>query len=70
LGLSVSAIVISSLQVQTADGFAKLSRQQLNAPEYKKAKKHNNNLKFNMDAASGSVQSIKTWLSDIFLFDP
>ena len=70
LGLAISAIVISSLQVQTADGFAKLSRQQLNAPEYKKAKKHNNNLKFNMDAASGSTQSIKTWLSDIFLFDP
>jgi hypothetical protein len=69
LGLAISAIVISSLQVQTADGFAKLTRRQLNASEYKKAKKNNKNLKFDISNSSGSIQSIKTWLSDIFLFD-
>jgi hypothetical protein len=35
LSLSIATVVISSLQVQTANGFAKLSRQQLNLSEYK-----------------------------------
>jgi hypothetical protein len=70
LGLSISAIVISSLQVKTADGLAKLSRQQLNTTEYKAAKKTNKNLHMSIDGLSGSSQSIKTLLSDIFLFNP
>jgi hypothetical protein len=41
LALSITTVVISSLQVQIANGFAKLSRQQLNLSEYKnKGKKY------------------------------
>lgn len=43
--LSLSAIVISSLQVQTANTFDVLSRQQLNVPEYNSSLKK----KFSLD---------------------
>ena len=70
LGLSISAIVISSIQVKTAEGFSKLTRQQLNSVEYKTAQKKNKSLRLNIDQVSGGANSIKTMLSDIFLFNP
>jgi len=39
LALSITTVIISSVQVKTANSFGKLSRQQLNLPEHTKSKK-------------------------------
>jgi hypothetical protein len=39
VALSITTVIISSVQVKTANSFGKLSRQQLNLPEHTKSKK-------------------------------
>jgi len=69
--LSVSAIVISGLQVQTADKFAKLSRQQLNVTESNSIKKNkNHDFRFNIDRINGGdTQFLKNTINTSFLIN-
>ena len=71
LALSVSAIVISGIQVQTADKFAKLSRQQLNVTERNSIKKNNNHdFRFNIDRINGGdTQFLKDTINTSFLIN-
>jgi hypothetical protein len=63
--LSISTIVISSLQVRTANSLAVLSRQQLNLPEYNSFKKK----KFSLDniKLSNKVLALQNSVGDAFL---
>ena len=71
LALSISAIIISSFKIKTADGFAKLSRQQLNVAEGNAIKKNKNyDMRFNIDSINGGdTQFLKNTINTSFLIN-
>ena len=70
LGLSISAIVISSIQVNTTNGFAKLSRRQLNVAEHKAKQKNKNvDLRINPDQFSEDLQAFRNTFNTSFLIN-
>ena len=65
LALSITTIVISSLQVKTANSLAVLSRQQLNLPEYNSFKRK----KFSLDniRLNNRVLAVQNTIGDAFI---
>lgn len=70
LGLAISVIVISSIQVNTANGFAKLTRRQLNVAEQKAIQKNKNiDLRINPDQFSDDLQLFRNQFNTSFLIN-